>query len=58
LNFPVNSVGELPLDYLSCGIEDKSKIAFANALEIGEQYAVKESLLPCFFVDDRIENGE
>jgi hypothetical protein len=32
------------LDYLSCGIEDKSKIAFTNALEIAEQYTVKERL--------------
>ena len=42
LNFPVNSVGELPLDYLSCGPEAKSKIAMANALGIAEQYRVKE----------------
>jgi len=32
----------LPLDYLSCGIEEKAKVAFANAQEIAEQYAVKE----------------
>jgi len=40
----VNSVGELPLDYLSCGLEEKSKIVFANALEIAEQYRVKERI--------------
>ena len=37
-------MGELPLDYLSCGPEEKSKIAFANALEIAEQYRVKERI--------------
>lgn len=31
------------MDYLSCGPEAKSKIAMANALEIAEQYRVKES---------------
>ena len=30
------------MDYLSCGPEAKSKIALANALEIAEQYRVKE----------------
>jgi len=32
------------LDYLSCGPEAKSKIALANALEIAEQYLVKERI--------------
>jgi hypothetical protein len=35
-------VGEIPLDYLSCGLREKAKIVFANALEIAEQYTVKE----------------
>ena len=43
----MNSVGELPLDYLSCGLEEKSKIVFANALEIAEQYRVKEGISGC-----------
>ena len=30
------------MDYLSCGPEAKSKIALTNALEIAEQYRVKE----------------
>ena len=38
-------MGELPLDYISCGLEEKGKIAFANALEIAEQYSVKERTL-------------
>jgi phosphatidylinositol glycan class N len=59
LNFPVNSVGELPLDFLSCGIEDKSKIAFANALEIAEQYTVKERFVSLISsIDNRSENGD
>jgi len=37
------------LDYISCGVEDKSRIAFANALEIAEQYRVKERMIRYFF---------
>jgi hypothetical protein len=51
-------VGELPLDYLSCGPEKKSKIAFANALEIAEQYRVKERPSYFFFAYNRIQNGD
>jgi GPI ethanolamine phosphate transferase 1 len=42
----VNSVGELPLDYISGGLAEKAKIVFANALEIAEQYSVKERNIP------------
>jgi hypothetical protein len=53
----VNSVGELPLDYLSCGIEQKSKVAFANALEIAEQYRVKERMTSLNIHQCRLEDG-
>jgi phosphatidylinositol glycan class N len=56
LNFPVNSVGELPLDYLSCGLQAKSEVAIANALEIAEQYHVKERL-SSKVIDFRLQNG-
>ena len=58
MNFPVNSVGEIPLDYLSCSIEEKAKIAFANALEIAEQYHVKERIqLFEGAINSRIKDG-
>ncbi|EMR08134.1 hypothetical protein PNEG_03572 [Pneumocystis murina B123] len=41
LNFPMNSVGQLPLDYLSCSLDIKSQVAFTNALEVAEQYKIK-----------------
>ncbi|KAG5439096.1 hypothetical protein PCANB_001394 [Pneumocystis canis] len=44
LNFPMNSVGQLPLDYLSCPSNIKSQAAFVNALEIAEQYKIKHEL--------------
>jgi len=42
LAFPVNSVGELPLPFLSGDIAAKSEAFFANARGILEMYRVKE----------------
>lgn len=42
LEFPVNSVGELPLSYLSGGIAAKSEAFLANARGILDMYRVKE----------------
>ncbi|TAQ90028.1 hypothetical protein B7494_g1635 [Chlorociboria aeruginascens] len=42
LEFPVNSVGELPLSYLSGDITAKSEAFLANARGIMEMYRVKE----------------
>lgn len=41
-NYPVNSVGELPLSYVSGSEEQKLKAIFNNAKSILEQYRVKE----------------
>jgi phosphatidylinositol glycan class N len=46
LNFPVNSVGELPLDYLSADQKTKAKAAWTNVRQILEMYNVKEGKLP------------
>ena len=43
LDFPVNSVGELPLSYLAGSMEEKAEAALANAREVLEMYRVKES---------------
>ena len=43
LEFPVNSVGELPLSYLSAGMEEKALAAMTNAKEVLEMYQVKEA---------------
>jgi GPI ethanolamine phosphate transferase 1 len=43
LEFPVNSVGELPLSYLAAGMEEKALAAMANAKEVLEMYTVKEA---------------
>lgn len=42
LEFPVNSVGELPLSYLDADPKEKSLAALANAQELLEMYKVKE----------------
>ena len=42
LDFPVNSVGELPLPYISAPIEEKAKAMLANAQGVLEMYRVKE----------------
>jgi phosphatidylinositol glycan class N len=42
LDFPVNSVGELPLPYLSADIAGKSEALLANARGILDMYRVKE----------------
>ena len=42
LEFPVNSVGELPLSYLAASIEEKAEAALANAQALLEMYRVKE----------------
>lgn len=42
LNFPVNSVGELPLNYLDADDMSKAKAFLANARQILEMYYVKD----------------
>lgn len=42
LEFPVNSVGELPLSFLSASDDEKAKAMLVNAREILEMYRVKE----------------
>ncbi|KUJ16862.1 PigN-domain-containing protein [Mollisia scopiformis] len=42
LDFPVNSVGELPLSFLSGNIAAKSEAFLANARGILDQYRIKE----------------
>ena len=44
LEFPVNSVGELPLSYLSGDIAAKSEAFLANARGILDMYRIKEEL--------------
>ncbi|KAF8477369.1 Phosphatidylinositolglycan class N-domain-containing protein [Kalaharituber pfeilii] len=41
-NFPVNSVGELPLEYIDAEDDVKAEAIFTNARQILEQYKVKE----------------
>lgn len=42
LDFPVNSVGELPLAYLSADLKEKAEAALVNAQGVLEMYRVKE----------------
>lgn len=42
LEFPVNSVGELPLSYLAANDKEKAEAALVNAREVLEMYRVKE----------------
>lgn len=42
LDFPVNSVGELPLPFLAASEAEKAKAMLVNAQEILEMYRVKE----------------
>lgn len=42
VEFPANSVGELPLLFLSAGIEEKAQASLVNTQSILEQYRVKE----------------
>ena len=42
LEFPVNSVGELPLSYLARDLKEKAEAAFANVKGVLEMYRVKE----------------
>ncbi|CAG8615485.1 10093_t:CDS:10, partial [Ambispora leptoticha] len=41
INYPVNSVGELPLNYLDNTDKFKAQSLLVNAIEISEQYKVK-----------------
>jgi GPI ethanolamine phosphate transferase 1 len=43
LDFPVNSVGELPISYISAPPQEKAMAALANAQGVLEMYLVKES---------------
>ncbi|EAW13399.1 mannose-ethanolamine phosphotransferase MCD4 [Aspergillus clavatus NRRL 1] len=42
LDFPVNSVGQLPLDYIDASPKEKALAALANTQEVLEMYRVKE----------------
>ncbi|KAJ2078180.1 Glycosyl phosphatidyl inositol anchor synthesis [Coemansia sp. RSA 988] len=41
LNFPLNSVGTLPLSYLNATDEFRARASFTNAMQVLEQYRVK-----------------
>ncbi|KAK6356616.1 Glycosyl phosphatidyl inositol anchor synthesis, variant 2 [Orbilia javanica] len=43
VNYPANSVGVLPLEYLDATDEEKARSILANALEILEMFKVKEA---------------
>lgn len=48
VNFPANSVGELPLDYLSVDKQVKAQAMYTNAKQILEMYNVKDGMLASF----------
>jgi GPI ethanolamine phosphate transferase 1 len=43
IEFPVNSVGELPLSYLDASSQEKAAAAMVNTREVLEMYKVKEA---------------
>ncbi|KAF4264083.1 hypothetical protein CNMCM8812_003728 [Aspergillus fumigatus] len=43
LDFPVNSVGQLPLEYIDASPKEKALAALANTQEVLEMYRVKEA---------------
>ncbi|KAI1450164.1 GPI ethanolamine phosphate transferase 1 [Annulohypoxylon stygium] len=43
VEYPANSVGELPLSFLSADIKEKAEASLVNAQEILEMYKVKEN---------------
>jgi phosphatidylinositol glycan class N len=43
LDFPVNSVGQLPLDYIDTGPHEQALAVLANTKEVLEMYRVKET---------------
>lgn len=44
LDFPVNSVGQLPLEYVDASPKEKAQAAFGNVQGVLEMYRVKEEL--------------
>lgn len=44
LEFPVNSVGEIPLSYLTANPRQQAEATFTNAREVLEMYRVKEEV--------------
>lgn len=42
VEYPANSVGELPLSFLAADVREKAEASFVNAQEILEMYRVKE----------------
>ncbi|KAL4889549.1 Phosphatidylinositolglycan class N-domain-containing protein [Aspergillus ambiguus] len=43
LDFPTNSVGQLPLDYLKASPKEKAAAALVNSKEVLEMYRIKEA---------------
>lgn len=53
LNYPANSVGELPIDFLSTPIHDRVNGLYQNSRTLLEQYLVKESEMKAHQLDYR-----